>query len=139
MAEQYPNSGPHNASAYVLPGIPWVTGSTLTNAVITHYSFPCATNSFTVRNTTAGTTLAVGFTANGLSSTARKFFTLTGVQDLKLDFRIKDMYLSATIGLPVVEVIAGLSHVPYSSFPVMTGSVSGTSGTETYPLFSGVG
>lgn len=139
MSSQFPPAGAHNIPAYSLPGIPWVTGSTVPAATIVKHSFPLVTNDFTVRNTSAGTTLAVAFTSNGLSSVTRKYFTLTGVQDLKCNFRIKDLFLSATQGAPVVEVIAGLSHVPYSNFPVLTGSISGSSGVENQPVFSGVG
>ncbi len=134
MAMNYPSPGPNDVGSYLISGIPWVTGSTVPAATIVHYTFPCVTRTFVVRNTAAaGTTLAVGFTANGLNSVFRNYFTLTGGQEEKLDLRVKDLYVSATQGTVTIEIVAGLTQVPYDQFPVLTGSLTGSA------LFSGVG
>lgn len=137
MSTHWPKAGPNDVASYVISGIPWVTGSTLPAASIVRYSFPAATKMLVVRNTTASTTVAVGFTANGLNGVFRKYFTLTGVQESPvLELRVKDLFLSATQGAPVVEVVAGLTQVLYADFPLLTGSISGTG---EIPLFRGVG
>lgn len=136
---QNPKSGPHSNIAYAAPGWPWVTGSTPPTASIVHISFPTATTSLFIRNTSSSTTLSVAFTSNGLKSDVRKYFTLTGGQELDLKLRTKDLFVSATAGSPTVEIIAGLSYVLYSDFPTLTGTVSSSSGLENPPLFSGVG
>ena len=136
MALHWPKAGPNDAASFVIPGIPWVTGSTLASSTIVKYSFPAATRDFTIRNTTAGSTVAVGFSANGLSPIFRKFFTLTGVQELNLELRVKDLYLSASQGAPTIEIVAGLSQVLYADFPVLSGTISGTG---DIPLFNGIG
>lgn len=136
MSMHWPKAGPNDAASYVIPGVPWVSGTTLPATTIVHYSFPAATRELIVRNTTAGSTVAVGFSANGMNTVFRKFFTLTGVQELKLEVRVKDLFLSASVGTPAVEVIAGLSQVLYADFPILTGSVSGVG---NIPLFNGIG
>jgi hypothetical protein len=134
MAMQSPKSGPNDVGSYQLSGIPWVTGSTLPATSIVHYSFPGVTKFFVVRNTgAAGTSVAVGFSENGLKSQFRNYFTLTSGQELSLELRVKDLYLSATQGpSATVEVIAGMTPIMYRDFPVLTGSNSGS-------FFSGIG
>ena len=133
----YPGAGAQDLSAYSLPGIPWVTGSTVSS--ITLYTFPCATNFVTVKNTTTNTTVAVGFTLNGLNPVTRKYFTVAGGAEEKLEVRVAQLFLSASSGAPVVEVIAGLSTCPFKSFPVLTASFTDADGTYTSPMMSGVG
>lgn len=132
MATQYPGSGPNDASQYVVSGIPWVTGSTIAAGVI-HLSFPGVTKFLTVRNISAsGSQARVAFTQNGLLNAQRNYIALGGGESLTLDLRVKDLYLSSTAGAPTVEVIAGLTTISYSAFPVLTGSTTGS-------VFSGVG
>lgn len=135
MSLNYPKSGPNDLAAFSMPGIPWVTGSTIPAATIFKHSFPCATTGLVVRNTVASTTLAVGFSSNGLNSVFRKYFTLTGAQELRLNVRVKEIFLSASQGAPVAEVVAELSTCGYSDFPILTGSVSGAAN----PWFNGIG
>lgn len=136
MTLLYPKAGAGDVASYAAPGIPWVTGTLMPASTIVRFSFPAATRQLIVRNTTASTTLAVGFSQNGMNGVFRNFFTLTGVQELKVDLRVKDLFVSATQGTPVVEVVAGLSQVLYSDFPILTGSISGTG---VIPLFRGIG
>lgn len=141
MSNQWPGSGWNDVGAYALPGIPWVSGSTLPEATIVQLTFPAATTFFTVRNTAAaGNTMTVGFSLNGMGlTTLRHNFTLTGGQEQKLELRTTQLFLSATQGAPTWEVVAGLSTVMYSKFPIMTGSYSGSTGNATLPIFSGIG
>jgi hypothetical protein len=84
--------------------------------------------------------MTVGFSLNGMSlTTLRHNFTLTGGQEQKLELRTTQLFLSATQGAPTWEVVAGLSTVMYSKFPIMTGSYSGSTGNATLPIFSGIG
>ena len=139
MSMQWPKAGPNDVASYSISGVPWVTGSVMPATAIVQYSFPAVTRDLVVRNTTASTTLAVGFSANGMKSVFRKFFTLTGVQELKLELRVKDLFLSASQGVPTVEVVAGLTQIMYPDFPVLTGSISGSTGIVDIPLFRGIG
>lgn len=138
MPFEYPTRGANDVSSYFASGIPWVTGSTLAAATVVHYSFPAVTKKFIVRNTGTGT-IAVGFTQNALliATSQKKFFTLTSGQEETLELRVKDLFLSASSGTPTYEIIAGLTPILYDQFPVLTGSVSGT--TNLNNLFSGIG
>ena len=140
MSSNYPSPGPQDINAYSIPGIPWVTGSTMPAASIVHVTFPFATSYFIVRHTSGsssgnqpGPVLSVGFTANGMGTVQSNYFTLTPGTELHLPFRCVDLFLSATQGTPPYEIVAGLSMVPYKNFPVLTASVTSSA------LFSGVG
>lgn len=121
-----PRPGPSYVPAFQLPGIPWVTGSTLATGEERSYSFPNATNFVTVRNVapSGSTSLAVAFTSNGLKAVNRNFLTLSGSQTITMDVRIKSIFLSNSVGLPglTFELLAGLTPVHESDFPVLTGS-----------------
>ena len=144
MTLLWPTPGASDNGSYSAPGIPWVTGSTMPTATIVHISFPAATKFVTVRHTSGSSSgnqpvpvLSVGFTQNGMGVVQSNYFTLLPGTEEKMDIRIKDLFLSATQGAPPYEIIAGLSVVLASSFPTLTGSISGS--TNQNSLFSGVG
>lgn len=133
------SSGFNNVDAYLMPGIPWVTGSTAAAGSTVQYTLPCATRFLLIRNTGAAGSLAIGFTLNGMKSINHNFFTLTAGQEENLRIRTAQIFVSASSGTPTYEIVAGLSIVPYKSVPIMSSSISGSDGVVNPPIFSGVG
>jgi len=117
-----PRSGPGNTADYMVSGIPWVTSSVLTSAETRLITWPSVSRFITIKNEAASTTLAVGFTQNGLKSPQSNFFTLDGGESYEGELRVKDMWLSASEGLPEFEIIVGMTSIHRSDFPVLTGS-----------------
>ena len=146
MVMHWPRSGPNDATSYVIPGIPWVTGTNIPSAPsVLHISFPCATKFLFVRNiSSAAAVFRVGFSENGVNANPASnahYFILSQSAERALDIRVKDLFLLADSGTPRVEIIAGLSQVLYTDFPILTGSISGTSDQAggNIPLFGGIG
>jgi hypothetical protein len=141
MAMNWPKAGPNDVSAYLLPGIPWVTGTNVPAAPsVMHISFPAVTKFLFLRNTSpAASAVRVGFSENGVSgnpASESHYFILSQSTERSLEIRVKDLFLLTAVGAPSVEIIAGLTHIMYPDFPVMTGS---NAEIGRVPIFSGIG
>mgnify|MGYP007046924411 CR=1 FL=1 len=117
-----PRPGPGNVSDYMVSGIPWVTSSALTAGETRKISIPSVSRFFTVKNETSSTTMAVGFTQNGLKPLVANYFTLDGGESYDAEIRVIDLWLSASVGVPAFEVIVGMTSIHRSDFPTLTGS-----------------
>jgi hypothetical protein len=108
-----------NVPSYQVSGVPYVvTGSTSTSAVTT-INFPYVTNDIYIRS--RGTALAVGFSASGvLPSTTR--FTLEDNESCTLNVRTNSIYLMATAGTVIYEVVAGLTFIHRDEAPILSAS-----------------
>jgi len=117
-----PRPGPGNVSEYMVSGIPWVTASTLGAGEERLISLPSVSRFITIKNETTSTTMAVAFTQNGFKAANSNYFTLTGGESYENQLRVKDLWLSASVGASAFELIAGLTSIHRSDFPVLTGS-----------------
>lgn len=142
MSMQWPAAGVNDVGTYLISGVPFITNGTV-GATATKVSFSTVTKNVSVKNTATGgaTVLIVAFTENGLNDnptgTNRRFFLREGeVRDMNI--RIKELWLSGSVGAPTFDVVAGLTHVMPSQLPTITGSVPSGS-TNAPPLFQGVG
>ena len=126
------NWGPpaHNfVPEYQQSGIPFVTSSAaneVTDAPI-QVSFPYVTRWVKIFNTdgVAGDTLRVGFTQNGVNSVeTANYFILSGSESTeRLELKCKEIWLRRHgSNNASFSVLAGLTNVPASSFPSLTGS-----------------
>ena len=121
----WPRPGPSDMGSYLVSAIPYVTASSLTVGEIREVSLPSVTRFFIIKNTSAASSsLCVGFTSNSFKAVNSNYFTLSGSQSVNLDFRIKTIFLSNSVGLPSLpfELIAGLTPIHHSDFPVLTAS-----------------
>jgi len=154
--------GPNFVPAYQVSGIPYVTGSVSVSSVgatAESIKFPSVTRFFTVTNTGAKT-LRVGFTKHGIDGTSQVrpgvgdqpttknwFEVPAGTMSPRLEIRCKELFFRATDGSNPTgfTVLAGLSAVDSSQFPVLTGTLmSGSIDGIEFPLigvptFEGVG
>lgn len=134
MATNHPKAGPNSVPAYQLSGIPFVTGSTTTEVPGTNsdpikLEFPYVTRFFQIENI-GSHPIRVGFSKDGVqgSLTSNYFVVANGSKSDVLELRTKDLFFntndaSNTTGY---RLIAGLTTIDRSNFPVLTGSVNGT-------------
>ena len=122
MSLKAPYMGEGYAPAYQISATPFVTSSVLSATETRQVSFGHVTKFVTVRNTVAGTNLAVGFTENGLKPSNSNFITLVGVSELTTDVRIDRLFLSASVGTPGFTVLAGLTPIETKNFLPVTAS-----------------
>ena len=117
MALDNPKITANIVSEYQASGIPYVTESVMASGV-TKVHFPFVTREFTVRNN-GSTDIFVGFSENGALGT--NGFTLGEDASYSGPLRIKDLWVSASTSTSVT-VIGALTRIPWSMFPVLTGS-----------------
>ena len=122
MGLNYPAMSEHYAPAYTVSASPFVTGSTISLGQIVPIYFSHVSKFITVKNITAGTTLAVAFTENGLKPENRNYFTLGQNETYSADLRLGTIFLSGSVGNPTYELIAGLTSIPMRNFLVVTAS-----------------
>lgn len=135
MATNHPKAGPNSVPAYQLSGIPFVTGSTTTEvpslgADPIKLEFPYVTRFFQIENI-GSNALRFGFSKDGVKGSLTSNYFVVGHNDKSdvLELRTKDLFFvtdsggGATTGY---RLIAGLTTIDRSNFPVLTGSVNGT-------------
>lgn len=138
MGLKPPQEGVNSVPAYMVSGIPWVTGSlvvpTLTAVKL---RFDAVTKFFKVVNT-GGNNVKVGFTNDGVSGTlggapANNFFTVITGTTQQFDLRVKDIYMIGEGGITTVDVLGGVTSIPRTNYPLLTGSNPAPSGSQFLP------
>ena len=145
---QFTNQGPSFVPAYQISGVPFATSSNGAEVSTTpiRVAFPFVTRFFQVTNTSAED-LRIGFTSAGVGGTGatsgssglpshkrqpdhRNYFVVPGTgtagaaaNSIRLEVRCKELWFrrdgSSDAGF---TLIAGLTGVAPSAFPVLTGS-----------------
>ena len=117
MSMDNPRISANIVSEYQASGIPWVSESNVA-AGVTKFSFPTVTRDLIVRNNGVSN-IFVGFTENGVLGS--NGFTLATDASFTQPIRVKDMFVSAS-ATTSVSIIAGLTRIPRTAFPILTGS-----------------
>lgn len=110
----YGQNNINNGNHYLLPGIPYLTSSTMSAGTL-EVRFPYISKNIIITNTSAtgsGLDMRVGFTLSGVTSS--NYFTLTPQQTLDFNARTGFLYLSSSTA-PTYEVICEMStavHAP---------------------------
>lgn len=134
MATNHPKAGPNSVPAYQLSGIPFVTASSTTevpgtNTIPIKLELPYVTRFFQIENI-GSDPIRVGFSADGVkgSLTANYFVVTNGEKSDVLELRTKDLFFNTDHATNTTgyRLIAGLTTIDRSNFPVLTGSVNGT-------------
>ena len=151
MSINWPKMGFKHAPAYMVGAIPYVTSSAnnkiSTPANPTHVKFPFVTRWICIRSTdNAGNLrpLRVGFTELSVKNNTNCFVIPDqntphnpgyGMTDPVLEVACTDVFISCDFPGRVTEMslIAGLTNIPRTEFPNLTGSIGGV------PNFEGVG
>lgn len=121
-----PRPGFNAAPEYMVSGIPHVlSGSATTSPAV--IEFPYVTRAVTVtNNSAAGSVLRVGFTLNGVNLTNN--FPLDGKQTVRLEVRVRDLWVRSEVGTVNYGVCAELTPIERKNMLPLTGSVD----TSTY-------
>jgi len=146
MAQHWPKgAGPNFVPAYQVSGVPFVTsslGTDLTTSPV-QIDFPYATRFFIVNN--IGTVpIRIGFTENGVNAKGQgevsNYFLLAASGSTgRLEIRCKSLFIRTHTTTGGYTLLAGLSGVDAGDFPVLTGTVSGSTNGVQIPNFKGVG
>lgn len=137
MSLNYPKPGPNSVPSYQMSGIPYVTGSGLGSEnlnEITRFDFPYVTKFLTFSNNTTGEELFVAFSSGGMAGLPsdpgiKHVFTVPGISTVNLEVRCKSIFLKTSAAIQW-SVCAGLTNIPSSEFPILTGSIGGESAFE---------
>ena len=140
--------GANFVPAYEVSGVPYVTSSAA-NEVVTkaiRVKFPYVTRFFVVQNT-SDNWIRVGFTENGVTGTlgaheTNNYLLVSGNQATpRLELRCKELWFAADSGLAPASfsLIAGLTGIEKTQFPVLTGALTGSDNNVILPKFEGVG
>jgi len=138
MANNWQKAGPNHVPAYITSGIPFVTSSTANEApagaTTVKFSFPYVTKFFQIENA-GGNSLKFGFSDLGTLGTVtdNSVTVAAGARSEIYDMRCKEIYFTGGSGATAFKIIAGLTTIPASNFPILTGSIDGTGS------FDGVG
>ena len=139
MASNIYTTGLHNVGSYMVSGVPWVTGSTLTGNAASApdqdhaqdtISFPYVTKSIMVTRTGgAGSNndLRVHFAATGSGNviSGKHFLTLTSTNSATLNVKCTQLFLSiasTSTDTATYEVVADLTAIPAARMFTLTGS-----------------
>ena len=109
--------------AYQISATPFVTSSNVALGQTKEITFRYVTQFLVVKNTgPTSSVLAVGFTANGLSTSNSNFFVLSGSESFAADLRVDRIFVSGSAGAPTFSVIAGLTGISDTRFLLVTAS-----------------
>jgi len=122
MSLNNPVLGEGYVPAYQISAVPFVTASQVALGEVDQIDFPTVTRFITVKNFTASTAIAVGFTQNGLKPANANFVTLSGSDSFSGEFRSSALFVSGAVGTASYQVIAGLTNIPVKNFLTVTGS-----------------
>ncbi len=120
MSMRWPQAGAGNHASYGVSGIPYASGTTVSDLTTQKFKFDFVTRFFWVKNN-SGNDLFVGFTENGVSGSNRFTVTASGESPV-LEMRLRELFIRAETGDVSVEVIAGLTAIPRSNYFSLTGS-----------------
>jgi hypothetical protein len=122
MSLNNPVLGEGYVPAYQISAVPFVTASQVVLGEVDQINFPTVTRFITVKNFTASTAIAVGFTQNGLKPTNANFITLSGSDSFSGELRTSALFISGALGTASYQVVAGLTNIPVKNFLTVTGS-----------------
>lgn len=100
---------------YMVPGVPWVTSSTVSGIV--KFEFGTVTRSLTVKNVAGAPNIKVAFTQNGLST---NYFELQTGESISDQLRVTELYVSGSGN--TVSVLAGVTAIPQGYAPILSAS-----------------
>ena len=137
MALNHPKSGPNNTPQYQMSGVPFVyNGSapalSTDPADTLEVSLSYVSKNLTITNTHGSNKLRVAFTARGpISSGPKNYITVSAGETVTYDFRCKSVFFMSSAGSTTsFRLAAGLTTIKASEFPILTGSIDGTTAFE---------
>jgi hypothetical protein len=118
-------SGIGYAPEYQVSGLPYLSSGALTTTP-TRIDFPFVTRDLVFVNS-GSDSMRVGFTAAGISGS--NWIKVLANTTLRLELRVKSVFIQADATTTAYSMCAGLTTVPQSQMPTITGSMgSGSMG-----------
>lgn len=139
MANDWQKAGPNHVPSYITSGIPFISSSAFNEApagsTTVKFSFPYVTKFFQIENAGGSNSLKFGFSDLGTLGTVtdNSITVAAGERSEIYDIRCKEIYFTGGSGATSFKIFAGLTTIPSSNFPVLTGSIDGEA------AFDGVG
>ena len=134
MANEWRKAGPNHVPSYITSGIPFISASIVNEApsgnTTVRFSFPYVTKFFQVES--LGGALKFGFSDLGTIGTItdNSIKVANNNKSEIYDIRCKEIYLTGDGGTATFKIIAGLTTIPSSNFPILTGSINGVQSFE---------
>jgi len=113
--------GPNSLVEYLVPGVPWVTSSTIAPAATKEHELPNVCSSIHARclSSSAGA-LLVGFTPAGVAGTHR--VSVAPGSSIDMSVRTKTVVVGALGGTASYELLIGLTLIKAKEYPKYSGS-----------------
>lgn len=123
MVMQYPHAGLNNSGEYSAPGLPWVRTSNALNGTPEQLNFEYVSRDCVIKNnaSSGGADLFVGFSVNGIVNGPERYRLKPG-EEINFSGRFKEIYIMGVSGTPEYSIYAGLTFIPESLLPSLTGS-----------------
>ena len=130
MANDWQKAGPNHVPSYITSGIPFISSSASGEApsgATVKFSFPYVTKFFQIENADSTNSLKFGFSDLGTLGTVtdNSITVAAGARSEIYDMRCKEIYFTGVGGTSTFKIFAGLTTIPSSNFPVLTGSIDG--------------
>lgn len=123
MSLNNPRSGIGSVPEYQMSGVPWVVSGSVSTTPVVH-ELPFVSRAITIaNNSSAGTFLLVGFTANSTVA-GSNCFPLDGGKQIRMEVRVRDLWLKGQNGAVNYGVLGELTSIERKQMPYITGSLS---------------
>lgn len=134
-----PRSGIGSVPEYQASGVPWAVSGSVSTTPIVH-EFPMVSRAVTVtNNSSAGSVLLIGFTANG-TVVGSSSFPLDGGKQIRMEVRVRDLWLKGASGAVSYGVLGELTSIQRQQMPYLTSSASPSDAVMSSSwIYSGVG
>ena len=124
MSLNYPATGEYHQPSYQVSALPYVTSSVISCGELHRYDFPYVTRFIDVvnRGSSAGDTITVGFTQNGILNTGN-YVSVDQNASVNEEIRTTVLFVSCSSGTSVnYQLFCGLTTIPSKNFLTITGS-----------------
>lgn len=125
--KNYPAPGFADVDSYSVPGLPYVTSSTV-STITKNHTFDYVTKHIYIKNN-GPANLQVGFTAVGTSGS--NYFLVTSGSEAKFETRVKQLNLVTLTATSNYSLFVGLTGIPAKNMPTLTSSTN--SGSFGWP------
>tara|TARA_B000000557_G_scaffold241506_1_gene221099 strand:- start:3341 stop:3778 length:438 start_codon:yes stop_codon:yes gene_type:complete len=135
---RWPTPNHNYVPEYQVSSLPYVTSShVMSNNEVVNVSFPQVTRWFVVHST-SNDSIRFGFTENGVNGVENNNFYELHSKEMtpRLEMKTKDLYIKSLSNSSTFSIIAGLTSIDSSHFPVLTGSLKDENNNN---LLTGVG
>ena len=110
MPFQYPISSVTSVSEFLVPGLPYITGSdAFPPNGYTEVSFPRVTSTIKIRNTSPTGSFRFGFTTGSFNT--GKYLTIGANSEISLYTRTKRLFISGSALTGSFQIVSGLTGI----------------------------